>query len=324
MKKQQFLYQKVSVLLLCLLIFDAGCSTQADVKTPAVTGEPISYVEPSFTDEPEFPGDFAVSEKTASSEASSHDNIPEDPAMLSSYPPAVPGLHTLENFLRTCLLPVGRTMYVWGGGWNEEDTGAGTEARTIGLSENWKTFADLQDSDYDYKNTRYQIHDGLDCSSYVGWVVYNTMENKNMKDGYVLKSTETAESYASYGWGDYLPSGQAGRLKPGDIMSMKGHVWICLGTCSDESVLLVHSSPPGVRICGTSSGDTASQAVLLAEGLMKTYYPEWYSRYPQCSVSTSYTENSSCMRWSTDIFPDAETFQTMSAEELADVLWSPQ
>ena len=30
---------------------------------------------------------------------------------------------------------------------------------------------------------------------------------------------------------------------PGDIVSMNGHVWMCLGKCSDGGILLVHTSP---------------------------------------------------------------------------------
>lgn len=44
---------------------------------------------------------------------------------------------TLENLLKTALLPIGNTMYIYGGGWNEEDTGAGIEAMTIGVSHKW-------------------------------------------------------------------------------------------------------------------------------------------------------------------------------------------
>ena len=41
---------------------------------------------------------------------------------------------TLKELLLTALQPVGSTMYVWGGGWNEADTGAGPDAVTIGVS----------------------------------------------------------------------------------------------------------------------------------------------------------------------------------------------
>ena len=34
----------------------------------------------------------------------------------------------MERLLRTSLLPVGQTMYIWGGGWNQDDAGAGIEA----------------------------------------------------------------------------------------------------------------------------------------------------------------------------------------------------
>ena len=47
----------------------------------------------------------------------------------------------LKCFLRTALLPVGSTMYVYGGGWNEADTGAGIEAVTLGVSAEWAEFA---------------------------------------------------------------------------------------------------------------------------------------------------------------------------------------
>ena len=47
---------------------------------------------------------------------------------------------SLERFLEIAIEPVGQTMYVWGGGWNEEDTGAGVEAVTIGVSDHWASF----------------------------------------------------------------------------------------------------------------------------------------------------------------------------------------
>ena len=106
---------------------------------------------------------------------------------------------SILGFLQTAILPVGQTMYVWGGGWNEEDTGAGVEAVTLGISPAWAEFAAKQDAAYDYKKTKYQIHDGLDCSGYVGWVVYNVLETENGKDGYVLSSTKMAEEFASHG-----------------------------------------------------------------------------------------------------------------------------
>ena len=67
---------------------------------------------------------------------------------------------SILDFLRIAMQPVGQTMYVWGGGWNEADTGAGAEAVTLGVSPRWAEFAAKQDSSYSYENTKYQIHDG--------------------------------------------------------------------------------------------------------------------------------------------------------------------
>ena len=93
---------------------------------------------------------------------------------------------SIKGFIKTALEPLGTTMYIYGGGWNEEDTGAGIEARTIGLSKEWEEFAKKQTSSYNYKDYDYKkdvsvIHLGLDCSGFVGWALYNTLETENGK-----------------------------------------------------------------------------------------------------------------------------------------------
>ena len=228
---------------------------------------------------------------------------------------------SLKALLRTALLPVGQTAYVWGGGWNEEDTGAGEEARTLGVSPEWKEFADRIPASYDHKQYRYRIHDGLDCSGYVGWVVYNALETENGREGYVYSSTDVAPTYAALGFGEYLPKEQVTDWRPGDIASMSGHVWLCLGACGDGSVLLVHSSPPGVRICGTLLNGKPSDATLLAEELMRTHYPDWYKRFPDCSVKESYLTSAGQMRWNEETLSDATAMQALTAEELSRLLF---
>lgn len=226
---------------------------------------------------------------------------------------------SMDKLLRTAIEPVGNTMYIWGGGWNEADDGAGIEAVSIGVSPKWEEYASKQDAYYNYRNTRYQIHDGLDCSGYIGWLVYNVMNTENGKEGYVMYACDMANTYASYGWGTYMTSGD---YKPGDICSMSGHVWLCLGTCSDGSVLLVHSSPPGVRICGTKlPGGYNSQAVELATQIMSTHYKDWYDRYPDCSVNASFLTNSVKMQWDTSILLDENDLQNASGEEVAEYLF---
>lgn len=241
----------------------------------------------------------------------------------------VAGKQTIANLLVTALQPVGNTMYVWGGGWNEEDEGAGYETRRIGVSPRWKQFADEQTADYDFKKTRYQIHDGLDCSGYIGWVIYNVFEECSVKKGYVMPAAYMAWEFAGMGWGRYTPAEYVTDWKAGDIMSAKGHVWMSLGMCEDGSVLLLHASPPGVSLCGTAemprlhttglSGvkdKSGSQAELLAEQYMSKYYPKWYERYPNCSRDVAYLKKSSQMRWNRGTLSDAEKLTEKTASEV--------
>lgn len=242
--------------------------------------------------------------------------------VLAGRDAAQPGKRTLYNLLLTAIEPLGHTMYVWGGGWNEEDTAAGEEARSIGESPRWKEFFELQDSSYNYETTRYQIHDGLDCSGYVGWMIYNVFETADGEPGYVEKATGMAEAFAAKGWGSYTPAGKVTDWKPGDIMSMKGHVWISLGMCEDQSVVLLHASPPGVILSGTSlSEGQKSQAAELAETYMRKCYPDWYEKYPECARGYHYLTDSGQLRWNKETLADEERIQEMTAEEVLQKLF---
>ncbi len=238
----------------------------------------------------------------------------------------VSGVSTVKNFLQTAIAPVGSTMYVWGGGWNKEDTAAGKEAKQNGLSKKWRSFAKNKTSNYNYRNYRYQIHDGLDCSGYVGWCVYNVLNTKNNRPGYVMSASDQAEKFSEKGFGSYTTSDKIVRYQAGDIMSSTcsccGHVWIVVGQCKDGSVVLVHASPPGVQINGTTtpSGKKNSQAYRLARKYMKKYYPEWYQKYPQVSRGVDYLSHYSQMSWKTtgeDVYlSDPEGYREMSAEKV--------
>ena len=233
---------------------------------------------------------------------------------------------SILDFLKIAMQPVGKTMYVYGGGWNEEDTGAGIEAVTLGVSPAWEAYAAKQKETYNYKETRYQIHDGLDCSSYVGWAIYNVLETENGKDGYVFSASKMSKELSNRGLGEYIPAKETSHWnwQPGDIASMEDsrHVWIVVGTCEDGSVLLLHCSPPGIFFCGTKLPDgSKSAAVSLAEHIMKIYYPEWYERFPKCYRSNSYLTETSVMRWSREVLSDEEGLTTMSAEEIVALLF---
>ncbi|MBQ7344974.1 MAG: hypothetical protein IJW45_02800 [Oscillospiraceae bacterium] len=245
----------------------------------------------------------------------------EPPPPETTVPPE-PDTVSILDFLTTATQPVGSTMYVWGGGWNEEDTGAGIEAVTLGLPSQWAAFADEQDAYYDHKETRYQIHDGLDCSGYIGWAVYNTLETSDGRPGYVCSSTKMAQQLSDRGLGEYIPAERVTHWVPGDIMSMSGHCWIVVGMCDDGSVLLLHASPPGVMFSGTTAPDGSStQATALAEQIMAEHYPDWYTRYPHSARPYSYLTQSSALRWSDVMLDDKEGLRQMSAQEVVQLLF---
>ena len=236
----------------------------------------------------------------------------------------VKGTSTIKNFLKTAIAPVGSTMYVWGGGWNKADTGAGTDAKRIGLSPAWRSFAKNKKASYNYKKYRYQIHNGLDCSGYVGWAVYNVLNTKKNEKGYVYSASRQAKQFSKLGFGTYKSAKKVKDYKAGDIMSSTcsccGHVWITIGECKDGSVVLIHSSPAGVQINGTVSpkGKKNSQAVKLAKKYMKKYYKSWYKKYSKMDRGSTYLSHYGQMRWKTTgnniVLSDPEGYRNMSPE----------
>ncbi len=231
---------------------------------------------------------------------------------------------TVRRFLEMALQPVGTTLYVYGGGWNEADTGAGDAAVTIGLSPAWAEFYRSQDASYDSSLYRYQIEKGLDCSGYLGWAVYNTLETENGRGGYVFYAKEFGDRLAAMGLGSVTPRGGVDGYLPGDIMfsSDDHHVWISLGQCPDGSVVLLHSSPPGVRVCGTAAPDGThdSQALGIAERFMSEYCPDWYERYPDCYKGLSYLTNYSRFRWDGGTMGDPDGYAALTPDKILDDL----
>ena len=215
------------------------------------------------------------------------------------------GKRTLKNFLATAFMPVGKTLYVYGGGWDWQDEGTSIQARSIGVSADWVKFFESQNENYTFKSSdasrsyypyggyNEYYYAGLDCSGYVGWAVYNEMHAENGLEGYVRASTTIAKSLAEKGWGAwtqnvYQPyNHDNSQFLPGDVFSMKGHVWICLGTCEDGSILILHSTPQYSRTgqpgggpeLSAIGGSKSCEAYRLADQYMLAYYPEWYERY---------------------------------------------
>ncbi|WP_369282037.1 hypothetical protein [Oscillibacter sp. GMB15532] len=248
---------------------------------------------------------------------------------------AIPGLRTLKNLLTTALAPMGGALYVYGGGWNREDTGAGPQAVHIGLAPEWCAFFRAQNKCYFYRDyypvlgENVYYYAGLDCSGYLGWTVYNTLHDRDSLPGYVCSSAAMAGDFARRGWGGLTEIGEENSLRPGDICGIKGHVWLCMGTCGDGSVLLAHSTPSdsragcpggGVQLSALSPGDTGCcEALALAEMVMRRC-PAWYTRYaPVRKPWEVYTAFSGgVFRWALDggVITDPEGVATLSAGEV--------
>ncbi len=229
---------------------------------------------------------------------------------------------SMKHLLSCALLPIGSTMYIWGGGWNTEDTGAGLGSTIIGTNPQWKFFSSLQDETYEEKKHRYEIENGLDCSGYIGWIIYNIMEQGPNKQGYVFKSSTIASEYEKKGWGNCIQNPTL--FFVGDIVSMNSHVWLSLGMCKDGSVVLLHSSPPGVSICGTKLENSSknSNAIQLAKYYMETYFPEWQQKYPNRSVAYSYLKEVTLFRWNTTTLFDATFYQSLDAKSILKLLFN--
>ena len=263
----------------------------------------------------------------------------------------VPGKLTLKNFLATAMEPVGTALYVYGGTWDWQDVNSSNQSMTIGLSQSWIDFFQSQDANYTYKynddhSESYYPHEqwnqyyygGIDCSAFVGWSVYNTMHTTNGSvangdKGYVMSATQQAKNFAEVQkWGTWEQKSpfKPEDFKTGDIFSMNGHVWICLGKCEDGSLVILHSTPSdsingqgggGVQINGVGDSENC-QAVKLAEEYMSKYYPQWWKRYHKVYKNfDDYTEYSGSaagkFSWTLGgTLTDPDGYANMSADQI--------
>ena len=231
-----------------------------------------------------------------------------------------PGKHTLKNFLQTGLMPAGNVLYVYGGGWDWQDIGSSEQARSIGVSELWTDAFTRVDAGYCYRdeahpsettfpfgewNQYYYL--GLDCSAFVGWTLYNTIYDESLTHpGFVRPACDMAKMLAEdYDFGTW--SHTETELRPGDVVSTAGHVWICVGCCPDGSAVTVESNITpsctgvwggGVHLCAVSpkgENDRTCAACELVSSYMETYYPQWAERYP-----TTVFDRSKAMSFSDD------------------------
>lgn len=258
-----------------------------------------------------------------------------------------PGKRTLRNFLAAALEPVGDTLYVYGGGWNWQDDGANAAAVSLGLSPCWTSFFQRQDETYSYRNDAdfsrsWYPHKGwneygwagLDCSGFVGWAVYNLMHNVSGLPGYVQSAAGMAQDFARRGWGTWSRGNSV--FHPGDVVSISGHVWICLGACGDGSLVILHSTPSPSRTGALGGGVQLSAvgeredcaAYRLAGAYMERFYPQWSERYAVVwKPFTAYTATgddprTGTFRWDLQgTLRDSDGFSGMTAEKVLQALY---
>ena len=231
---------------------------------------------------------------------------------------------TVKELLKAAMLPIGSTLYVFGGAWNEADTGAGVEAMTFGVSPKWKEFYDSKDGSYNFDKYRFLVHDGIDCTGLVGFSCYQVFGNSYLDTGYVFPSGRMAENYLKVFGGEVVLAKDIKNYRPGDVMTKNGHVYFSIGKCTDGSVLLVHSSPPAPSFCGTVTpdGNEDSMAVRLANEYMTRYYPELMERYPKmCMRKEEYLTAYDQYRWDRKVVADPDGFDSMSPEDILKALF---
>ena len=126
------------------------------------------------------------------------------------------------------------------------------------------------------------------------------------------------------------------RFLPGDLFSMEGHIWLCVGVCRDESLVIAHSSPTPSRRMGSPGGGVQLSAIPACDsrprcealGLARRYMSQfsvWSRRYEAVSrPHTLYTvpgtnSNSGLFRWS--VLRDPEGIRSMTAGQVLQKLF---
>ena len=231
------------------------------------------------------------------------------------------GTKTIKNYLLGALQPVGKALYVWGGGWNDSTRKGLSQTMT-----DWYNKWSSNPSAYNYNNYRdlstSNRAKGFDCSGFVGWAAYQVMQTQsNVGYGYTVVSGEIGSYYSGKGWGSIVNQSYLSQngwtLKPGDIGYNSGHTWIVIGQCSDKSVVIVHSTPQaGVQISGTTTptGDYSSQAVALAKKYMSMY--AGYNIFNYHPSVGNYIRNGNFLRWNSSVLSDPDGYGNKTADQI--------
>ena len=278
------------------------------------------------------------------------------PKSVAYRPPVkgTPGERTVKNLLKTALSPVGVCLYVFGGGWDWQDEAAGPQSRSLGVQKSWTDFFFSVDENYTYRDPEGDesrrdktksycpfgefneyYYAGLDCAGYLGWTAYNVMHTVSGEEGYVFGGTATAQSFSALGWGTFTQDFKKEDLKPGDVVSINGHVWMLVGRCEDGSLVIAHASPtrsvtenPGGGVQLSALGESEScRAWTLLNEYVNLFYPDWAARYRVRLIDyayyTSFTGDvAGLFSWNVpETLSDPEGVRDMSAEEILSLLF---
>lgn len=231
---------------------------------------------------------------------------------------------TVKQFISNALIPVGSTMYIYGGGWNDDDTAAGKSARTVGASSRWKSFFESCGADYSFRDYSGKTELGLDCTGYIGWAVYNLLHDTDGERGYVFKSSELGDRLRLLGLGSVSEECGAEHCRCGDIFYSERHLhaYIAVGAYTDGSILLLHSSPPGVMVSGTADahGGGNSLAQKSAAEYMKNHCPEWTAKFPCSDRGSDYLHDYRRFRFYRVIVPDPDGILQLPPEKVLESL----
>ena len=230
---------------------------------------------------------------------------------------------TVRNYLLNGLQACGRVLYIWGGGW--------TQSTVKGVPSSWTNWYNSQDSTYNFNNYRdlstANRVKGLDCSGFVGWTTYQTMQTISGATSYTVVSGSVGGSYVNRGFGTIITQSQLRadgyKLYPGDIGYDAGHVWMIVGQCKDKSCVVLHSIPQaGVQLSGTPtpSGNYDSQAVQLCNRYMSIY--PGFTRFPYETSCGNYVTRSNYFRWYRSTLADPEGFMSKNANQVLSSLFS--
>lgn len=249
---------------------------------------------------------------------------------------AVPGRRTLTNLFATARLPLGISVY---------DQTNMDGAQHIGVRDSWKVMFDAckaKDIAWSWKtmsNSTVGVSGDsatnyvLDCSKYMAWLWYNvthTDASEPIRKSYGATTGGVVSLYKSNGFknvGVYGSGVSENDLKPGDVLnkhtSSTQHVVMVVGRAKDGGIVIIHSSPNGVKL-----GGVGTNAGKVAESYMKTYVPEFPSNKVKSSgfnakavsLGSGYINGYTVLRQD-GLLEDPDGIYSMNAEQILDIMF---